>query len=137
MANKGPLERGVVAMMYRISFEFRLTRLVPWTDDGIDFYSHVEAVRDKVEAHEAVYGVRVVTNRTESSLTFDFTIEAARHQLAEEFALEVVGAAIESAGARHFGMSPLGPSLTTSAGANSGMDTPVWHRRRILVGVAA
>ena len=126
-----------MAMLYRISFEFRLTRLVPWTDDGIDFYAHVEAVRSKIEAREAIQEVRGVTNRAESSLTFDFTIEASRHQLAEEVAVEIVRSAIEGAGARHFGMSPLGPSLTASAGATSGMQTPVWHRRRILIGAAA
>ena len=124
-------------MLYRISFEFRLTRLVPWTDDGIDFYAHVETVRAKIEATETIEEVRAVTNRAESSLTLDFTIEAMRHQLAEERALDLVRVAIESSGARHFGMSPHGPSLTESAGAHSGMETPVWHRRRILVGVAA
>jgi hypothetical protein len=124
-------------MLYRISFEFRLTRLVPWTDDGVDFYSHVETVRSKIEASEVIAEVRAVTNRAESSLTIDFTIEATQHQLAEERALGIVRSAIESGGARHFGMSPLGPSLTASAGAHSGMETPVWHRRRILVGVAA
>jgi hypothetical protein len=97
----------------------------------------VETVRAKIEANEAIEEVRAVTNRSHSSLTLDFTIEALRHQLAEERAVELVRSAIESAGARHFGMSGLGPSLTASAGARSGMETPVWHRRRILVGVAA
>ena len=124
-------------MLYRISFEFRLTRLVPWTDDGIDFYSHVETVRSKIEAAESIEEVRAVTNRAESSLTLEFTIEAPRHQLAEERSLDLVRSCIETAGARHFGMSPLGPSLSASAGASPGMETPVWHRRRILVGVAA
>ena len=124
-------------MQYRISFEFRLTRLVPWTDDGVDFYSHVETVRSKVEAAETIEEVRAVTNRAKSSLTLDFTIEAARHQLAEERALDLVRSSIEASGARHFGMSPVGPSLTASAGASSGMETPVWHRGRILIGVAA
>lgn len=124
-------------MLYRISFEFRLTRLVPWTDDGVDFYAHVEAVRSKIDAHEQVLEVRAVTDRVESSLTFDFAVEAGCHQLAEEASVDIVRNAIESAGARHFGMDAAGPSLTSSAGATSGMNTPVWHRRRILVGVAA
>jgi len=124
-------------MLYRISFEFRLTRLVPWMDDGIDFYSHVETVRAKVEAAEAIEEVRAVTNRSQSSLTLEFTIEAGHHQLAEERSLDLVRSCIETAGARHFGMSQRGPSLTSSAGASPGMETPVWHRRRILIGVAA
>ena len=69
-------------MQYRISFEFRLTRRACWPGDGSDFYDHVNAVRGKIEAHEFVTDVRAITDFAESSLTFDFVLDAHGYQQA-------------------------------------------------------
>ena len=124
-------------MMYRTSFEFRLTRLTPWTDDGEDFYGHVESVRAKIEAHEFVSDVRAIADSAESLLTFDFLIDAARHQVASAAAIQIVREAIENCAARHFGLDTARSGLLASAGADSGLQTPVWHRRRMLIDIAA
>ncbi|MDJ0955195.1 MAG: hypothetical protein QNJ81_16075 [Acidimicrobiia bacterium] len=123
--------------MYRVSFEFRLTRLLPWPEDGTDFYGHVESVRAKIGSHEFVEDVRAITDRAESLLTFDFLIDAAHHEVANAAALRLVRDAIENCGARHFGLGAAAIGALTPAGARSGLETPIWHRRRVLVGVAA
>ena len=124
-------------MMYRVSFEFRLTRLLPWTEDGAEFYGHVESVRAKIGAHEFVEDVRAITDRAESLLTFDFLIDASHHEIANREALRVVRDAIENCGARHFGMGGATVGALTAAGAGSSLETPIWHRRRVLVDNAA
>ncbi len=124
-------------MLYRMSFEFRLTRLVPWTDDGTDFYGHVESVRAKIGTHELIEDARAITDISESLLNFDFLIEAPRHQMASAEAVRIVRDAIESCDARHFGMDPSFSGLFHSAGAHTSLGTPVWHRRSIHIDVAA
>jgi hypothetical protein len=124
-------------MHYRVSFEFRLARHACWSADGSAFYNHVEDVRQKVEAHESVTGVRVITDFAESSLTVDFRFDGPGHQHVVEEALRVMRQAIESCDARHFGMTTVGSGLLVGAGARSGLDTPIWHKRRVLVDVAA
>ena len=122
-------------MLYRVSFEFRLTRMRPWPADGHEFFGHTESVRTKIEAHEAVDSLRLVANREESSLTFDFLIDASEYQTALLRANELVRNASETAGARHFGIDVVGRFV--SAGAGSGMDTPIWQRLRTLIDIAA
>ncbi len=124
-------------MMYRVSFEFRLARLMPWSEDGTDFFGHVESVRAKIGAHEFVEDVRAITDRAESLLTFDFLIDATHQQVANDEALRVVRDAIENCGARHFGMGATATGALTAAGAGSSLETPIWHRRRVLVDIAA
>lgn len=124
-------------MLYRVSFEFRLTRRVPWVDDVAVFYGHVEDVRAKVEAHELIEDVRVISDVADSQLTFDFLIDATRYQLATAAALRIVRDAIEGCGGRHFGLDTVQKGLLASAGAGSGLETPIWQHRRTLVDVAA
>ncbi len=124
-------------MLYRMSFEFRLTRLAPWTDDGADFYGHVESVRAKIGTHEFVRDVRAITDMAESRLNVDFVIDACRHQIAFDEAMRIVSEAIENAGARHFGLGAAREGMFRGAGAKTGIDTPVWHRRRVLIDLAA
>ena len=123
-------------MMYRVAFEFRLTRVTPWTQDGTDFYSHVEDVRAKVATSEFVADVLVVTDRADSALTFDFLVDASHPGAASAEAVRVIRDAIENCSARHAGMSSEGTTLAV-AGARPGLETPVWHRRRLLVDRAA
>lgn len=124
-------------MMYRVSFEFRLTRRVSWVGDAVGFYGHVEDVLAKLETHETIEDVRVITDVADSQLTVDFLIDAARYQLASAHALRIVRAAIESCGGRHFGMDTAQKGLLTSAGAGPGLETPIWQHRRMLIDLAA
>jgi hypothetical protein len=124
-------------MQYRISFEFRLTRRACWPGDGSDFYDHVNAVRGKIEAHEFVTDVRAITDFAESSLTFDFVLDAHGYQQAIPEALRLVREAIESCDARHFGMDSVGSRVLVGSGARAGLETPIWHKRRVLIDVAA
>lgn len=124
-------------MLYRMSFEFRLTRLVPWAEDGEDFYNHVESVRAKLEAEERVEQVRAIAELSESRLSLDFLIDADHHREATAAAFEFVRIAIESCNARHFGMEEGSAQRFASAGARTGLDIPIWHRLRMLVDIAA
>ena len=121
--------------MYRVSFEFRLTRMMPWIEDGTDFFGHVESVRAKIAAHELVADVRVITDRAESLLTFDFAVDADNHRIADREAMRLVRDAIESCDARHFGMGDA--SVMNAAGARSSLETPIWHRKRVIIDIAA
>ena len=124
-------------MLYRISFEFRLTRRVAWAGDGEGFYRHVEAVATKLEACELVEDVRVVSHAADSLLTFDFLIDGAHYAAATAQAVATVRDAIESCGGRHFGLDSVGKGLLTSAGAGPGLETPIWQHRRMHVDIAA
>ena len=124
-------------MQDRMSFEFRLTRLTPWTDDGSDFYDHVESVRATIGSAGSIEQVRAITDMAESRLNLDFLIEADRHPQAIAAATQVVRESIESSGARHFGMEDGPADRFSSAGARTGLSTPIWHRLRMLVDIAA
>ena len=123
--------------MYRVSFEFRLTRLASWPKDGADFYEHVGEVSEKLTAHEAVSDVRAISNFADSNLIFDFALESASSTVVINDALHIVRAAIEACGARHFGMSTVARGDLVGAGARGGLSTPSWHKQRMLVDVAA
>lgn len=124
-------------MQYRVSFEFRLARHACWPGDGSGFYTHVEDVRQKIAVHESVSGVRVITDFAESSLTIEFLLGASGHQQVVEDALRVVREAIESCDARHFGMKSVRSGSLVGSGARSGLETPIWHKRRVLIDHAA
>ncbi len=124
-------------MQYRVSFEFRLTRHSCWPGNGFGFYDHVDAVRDKIAVHERVSGVRVITDFAESSLTFDFVLDAPGHDWAISESVRLVREAIESCDARHFGMDGIGTGSLVGAGARPGVETPIWHKRRVLIDLAA
>jgi hypothetical protein len=122
-------------MLHRVSFEFRLTRLLPWAGDGSEFRDHVESVREKIAAHEFVAGVHAIANQAESLLTFDFVVDAPPSS-ATDVAVQVVATAIENCDARHFGMGS-GLGRFKSSGASSGLETPIWHQQRVLIALAA
>lgn len=124
-------------MQYRVSFEFRLTRHARWSGDGSGFYDHVDDVRRKIEAHESVTDVRVIADFAASALTIDFVLEAAGHHQVIDDALPLVRDAIEGCGARHFGMDAVCTGSLVGSGASSGLETPIWHKGRVLVGLAA
>lgn len=124
-------------MRYRVSFEFRLTRHITWPRDGADFYEHVRSVMEKIEVHERVTDVRVITDLAECSLTVDFALEASRHVDAIPEALRLVREAIEGAGARHFGMDRVGHGKLVGSGAKSGLEIPIWQKRRVLIDLAS
>ena len=124
-------------MLYRSSFVFRLTRLVPWADDGDDFYGHVETVREKVAAHEMVQDARCITDIAENRLNLEVVLEAERHDQAIPSVLRIVRDSIENSGARHFGMGAISRNRFSSSGAATSPVTPIWHRLRVLVDLAA
>jgi hypothetical protein len=124
-------------MKYRVSFEFRLTRRASWPRNGTDFYDHVGAVEQKIASHEFVSDVRIITDLAESSLTVDFALDAHSHVEVTSDALRLVREAIESAGARHYGMATVGLGMMVGAGASPGVDTPIWHKRRVIIDIAA
>ena len=129
--------KGRWQMKYRVSFEFRLTRHTTWPRDGVDFYDHVRSVMEKIEVHERVCDVRVITDLAESSLTVDFALEASSHVDAIPEALRLVREAIEGAGARHFGMGTVGYGRLVGSGATPGLETPIWQKRRVLIDLVA
>lgn len=124
-------------MKYRVSFEFRLTRRASWPRDGAGFYEHVGAVEEKIEAHEFVSDIRLITDFAESSLIVDFALDVPSHVELIREALRLVREAIESAGARHFGMDTVGAGMLVGSGARPGVDTPIWHKRRVNFDIAA
>ena len=124
-------------MLFGVAFEFRLTRLTPWSTDGAEFYNHVDLVRSKIAANELVDDARVITNRSASLLTVEVVVEARGPRVAADDALGLVAKAIETCDARHFGLLGNDRGSLASAGADSGLVTPIWHKRRILVDVAA
>jgi hypothetical protein len=94
-------------------------------------------VRSLVAAHRPVADVHAITDLTESLLTFDFLIEAQRHEDASREALRMTRRAIENSGARHFGLEATRNGIPGNTGAGPGLETPVWHYRRMLIDVAA
>jgi len=124
-------------MHYRVAFEFRLARRASWSGDGSDFYDHVEDVRQKIAVHESITEVRVITDFAESSLTVDLQLDRATELHVGEDALRIVREAIESCDARHFGLTALDSSSMIGSGGRSGLETPIWHKRRVLVELAA
>ena len=68
-----------------------------------------------------------------------FQATADSGEIAETNAMDVVSLAIRECGARHMGLYPLAfeSQLKSRVNAFSGLRTPVWQRRRILIAEAA
>ena len=126
-------------MMYRAAFDFGVTRRIDWADDIAAFHGHIERVIEHIAARRMIEDVRAIADISESCLTLDFLIEADSGEVAETNAMEVVSLAIRECGARHMGLYPLAleSQLKSRANAFSGLRTPVWQRRRILIAEAA
>lgn len=126
-------------MLYRAAFEFGVTRRVEWADDLAAFHGHVDRVREHIEARAKTAEVRIMADIGQSCLTLDFLIEAPHEASAQEEALEIVSLAIRECGARHTGLFPFGEEsrLRSKLNAFSGLRTPLWSQRRILIAEAA
>lgn len=126
-------------MMYRAVFEFGVTRRIDWDDDLAGFHGHIDRVREHIEARKMASDVRVVADITASCLTLDFLIQADNDEAAASNALDIVSLAIRECGARHLGLYSLAEEsqLKSRVNAFSGLRTPVWQRRRILIAEAA
>ncbi len=126
-------------MLYRAAFEFGVTRRIEWADDLAAFHGHVDRVREHIEARKRTSDVRVMADISAASLTLDFLIEADDNVSAEAEAVEIVSLAIRECGARHMGLFPIGEEsqLKSRVNAFSGLRTPLWSPRRILIAAAA
>jgi len=126
-------------MLYRAAFDFGVTRRVEWADDLAAFHGHVDRVREHIEARKKTSDVRIMADIGQSCLTLDFLIDAGDEASAQEEAVEIVSLAIRECGARHTGLFPLGEEsrMRSKVNAFSGLRTPLWSRRRILIAEAA
>lgn len=126
-------------MMYRAAFDFGVKRRIDWADDLAAFHGHIQRVREHIAVRKSVEDVRVIADIGAGSLTLDFLIEADSPHTAESNAMDIVSLAIRECGARHLGLYPeaLESHLKSRMNAFSGLRTPVWQRRRILISDAA
>ncbi|MDJ0923426.1 MAG: hypothetical protein QNJ77_02595 [Acidimicrobiia bacterium] len=125
-------------MLYRAAFDFRVTRRIEWADDLAAFHGHIEQVRQRIADRKITDDVRVMADIGESTLTLDFLIEGQDESSAEMEALAVVSLAIRECGARHVGLYPIVEErrLRSRVNAFSGLRTPRWEPRRILIAAA-
>ena len=74
-----------------------------------------------------------------SALTIDFVIDADTEEQARVMALDIVSLAIRECGARHLGLfsSAEESQMKSRLNAFSGLRTPVWQARRVVVATAA
>ena len=125
--------------LYRAAFDFAVTRRIDWADDLAAFHGHVDRVREHIEARKNTSDVRVMADIRESCLTLDFLIGATDDEVAQTEATDIVSLAIRECGARHMGLFPIGEEsqLKSRVNAFSGLRTPLWKPRRILIAAAA
>lgn len=123
--------------MYRVVFEFRLTRRVDWGGDLASFHAHVEDVRNRIAATELIDDVRVITDIAASRLTLDFLVGADDERTAEAGAMYKVSRAIRESGARNLGLAALAAEASSSGSALADLHTPIWQRQRIYIASAA
>ena len=126
-------------MQYRAAFDFGVTRRIDWADDLAAFHGHIDAVREHIDVRKMTRDVRVMADIAGSCLTLDFVIEAANEDEAAAEALDIVSLAIRESGARHLGLYPSAKEahLKSRVNAFSGLRTPLWKPRRILIAAAA
>lgn len=131
-------EVGIV-MLYRAAFDFAVTRRIEWADDLAAFHGHVERVREHIAARKNTQDVRLIADIQQSCLTLDFVIAGADDVTAQAEATDIVSLAIRECGARHMGLFPIGEEsqLRSRVNAFSGLRTPLWKPRRILIAEAA
>lgn len=126
-------------MLYRAAFDFRVTRRIDWLDDLAGFHGHIDRVREHIEARRAISDIRVIADISGATLTLDFLIAADDSEAAAKEAMDIVSLAIRECGARHVGLFPIGKesALKSKVNAFSGLRTPTWEPRRILIAAAA
>jgi len=125
-------------MRYRAAFDFRVTRRIEWEDDLAGFHGHIERVSEHIAARKIIDEVRVIADIKRGCLTLDFLVEGDTEAEAETEALDIVSLAIRECGARHVGLYPITEErrLKSRANAFSGLRTPKWEPRRILIAAA-
>lgn len=125
-------------MLYRAAFDFRVTRRIDWEDDLAAFHGHIDQVRLHIAARKITDDVRVIADISEGRLTLDFLVEARDAVTAETEALDIVSLAIRECGARHVGLYPIIEErrLRSRLNAFSGLRTPRWEPRRIMIAAA-
>ena len=125
-------------MLYRAAFDFSVTRRIDWGDDLAAFHGHVDQVRRHIAARKGTDDVRVIADICEERLTLDFLVEARDGSTAEIEALDIVSLAIRECGARHVGLYPIIEErrLRSRVNAFSGIRTPRWEPRRIMIAAA-
>ena len=126
-------------MLYRVAFDFAVTRRIAWGNDLAAFHGHVDRVREHIAGHEAAEDVRLIADIGVSSLTLDFVVEADDEAAAQRQAKQIVGLAIRESGARHLGLLTLGEEAQpgTRVGVFPNLQTPMWTSRQILIAGAA
>jgi hypothetical protein len=126
-------------MRYRAAFDFRVTRRIEWSDDLAAFHGHIDRVREHIESHRVVTDVLVIADISRSTLTLDFFIAAEDDEAAAAEAKDIVSLAIRECGARHVGLYSIAKEsqLKSRVNAFSGLRTPKWEPRRILIAAAA
>jgi hypothetical protein len=127
-----------VYMLYRAAFDFSLTRRIDWDDDLAAFHGHIEQVSQHIAARKITDDVRVIADIRAERLTLDFLVAAKDEAIAESEALDIVSLAIRECGARHVGLYPIIEErrLRSRVNAFSGLRTPRWEPRRIMIAAA-
>ena len=125
-------------MLYRAAFDFSVTRRIDWEDDLAAFHGHIDQVRRHIAVRKITDDVRVIADIGEERLTLDFLVEATDEATAEGEALDIVSLAIRECGARHVGLYPIVDErrLRSRVNAFSGLRTPRWEPRRIMIAAA-
>ena len=125
-------------MLYRAAFDFSVTRRIEWEDDLAAFHGHVEQVRQHIAARRITSDVRVIADIGAARLTLDFLVDQPDEAQAESEALDIVSLAIRECGARHVGLYPIAVErrLRSRVNAFSGLRTPKWEPRKILIAAA-
>lgn len=125
-------------MLYRAAFDFSVTRRIDWEDDLAAFHGHIDQVRGHIAARKLTDDVRVIADIGEERLTLDFLVTAGDEATAEAEALHIVSFAIRECGARHVGLYPIIEErrLRSRVNAFSGLRTPRWEPRRIMIAAA-
>ncbi len=127
-------------MEFEASYEFAVSRRLPWGDEIDSLDRHVGAVVERLEACDAVERISWDATRDSSRLSLRFVIVGGSRHAAEADARGAVGSAIRECGAYHEGLFSadeelrMAPRLSTW----SGLRTPTWQVRRtgfILRGV--
>lgn len=123
--------------MYRVAFDFRVTRRVDWASDPAAFHGHVEDVCRHIASHRRVRDVMAITDLAASCLTLEFDVDADDDEMAASDAVGFASDAIDRAGARRLEVHSPAPDRSVESEIVSDLLTPVWRQRRILIAEAA
>ena len=123
--------------MYRVAFDFRVTRRVDWTSDPGAFHDHIEEVCRHISSRHRTRDVRAITDLAASCLTLEFAVDADDDEMAATDSVAIAHEAINQAGARRIEPDYTAGVSVEKSESISQLHTPVWRQRRIIIAEAA